>query len=248
MYSFDTDGWEVFDKEFQKNESFAVQYRVVDLDKSLFCKTNNKFTFFPDKYNLRDGTKLCKRFGGARVDISTRKAQEELNDWFGPMKNNKAFSKDISFATSFMFTDEEELNVWRNYETGELPEDPIPFTFGEPNGWLIENCVLFYNWLDEDKWIGTYIDTSCNSPLAVACQDIQSVFTLRGWQYKEIRYFSAYTLYVFAGLCSKTALDTTYTMVEGDINKKRYFAGNNGWKLNWDNSFAVKQYFEYQPG
>ena len=49
--------------------------------------------------------------------------------------------------------------------------------------------------------------------------------------------------YGYVGLCSNTALDTTYTMVEGDINMKRYFAGNNGWKLNWDKSLAVRNIY-----
>ena len=182
MYNFNTDDWEVFDKDFQKNESYRVQYRVVDLDKNSFCKSDKKFTFFPDPYKHREGTNLCRRFGGERVDFSSKRKIQEIVDWLGPLNSNPAFSEGIGFASGTMFTDEEELNVFKNYETGELPEDPIPWNFGEPNGMWIENCALFWAEFDKerDKWKAMVNDGSCNNYIAVACQNIHSVFILRG--------------------------------------------------------------------
>jgi len=45
--------------------------------------------------------------------------------------------------------------------------------------------------------------------------------------------------YFDVGLCSLTYMDQTYTMVNGDINKKRYFSGNQGWKIYWDTLSSV---------
>ena len=38
----------------------------------------------------------------------------------------------------------------------------------------------------------------------------------------------------FRGICRFSLIDNTYTMVEGDMNKKRFFVGNTGWKIYWD--------------
>ena len=42
-----------------------------------------------------------------------------------------------------------------------------------------------------------------------------------------------------AGLCSETAMDTFYTMVNGDVGLKRFFSGNFGWKIYWEKSLNV---------
>ena len=62
----------------QQDESIKVQYRVVDIDKSTLCNKEKKFTYFPDRYKHLDGSKLCKRFGGRRADVSNRNKFEEL--------------------------------------------------------------------------------------------------------------------------------------------------------------------------
>ena len=41
------------------------------------------------------------------------------------------------------------------------------------------------------------------------------------------------------GLCAETAMDTFYTMVNGDIGLKRFFSGNFGWKIYWEKSSNV---------
>jgi hypothetical protein len=35
-------------------------------------------------------------------------------------------------------------------------------------------------------------------------------------------------------MCKYSKIDTTYTMVEGDTNKKQFFAGKTGWRIFWD--------------
>ena len=90
IYSFNPDDWEVFDKELQKNESISVQYRTVDLAKSSLCQTERKYTFFPDHYNHLDGSKLCERFGGRRVDVSTKVNFEQVVAFLGGIKDDPA--------------------------------------------------------------------------------------------------------------------------------------------------------------
>ena len=34
-------------------------------------------------------------------------------------------------------------------------------------------------------------------------------------------------------------MDKLYTMVNGDINKKRFFSGNFGWKIHWESSLKM---------
>ena len=36
-------------------------------------------------------------------------------------------------------------------------------------------------------------------------------------------------------------MDQTFTMANGDINEKRFFSGNFGWKIYWESSLAVSQ-------
>ena len=119
-----------------------------------------------------------------------------------------------------MYTDEKELNVWRHYETGELPADPLIWNVGEPNGGMVENCaqLLVQSNMDGTKYIATFNDLACDNPRPVACQDIGTL------------------LLKLRGICKFSLIDTTFTMIEGDKNKKRFLAGNNGWRIFWDNA------------
>ena len=159
-----------------------MQYRVVDLDKSSLCNTEKKYTFFPDRYKHLDGSKLCERFGGTRVDVSNKQKFEEVAAYLGTIKDDPAWTENLDVTSYTMFTDEEEFNVWKNYETGELPEDPLVWAFAEPNGGMVENCAQV--WINKDekgKWVGSYNDQTCTKPVAVACQGIGEVLlTLRG--------------------------------------------------------------------
>ena len=114
LYSFDPDDWEVIDKERQKNDSIKVQYRVVDLKKSSLCSAEETYTFFPDKYSLIDGTDVCVRFGGERVDISTQEKFDEVVQFLGGIKEDPAWSESLSLNIYTIHTDDEEFNVWRN--------------------------------------------------------------------------------------------------------------------------------------
>ena len=172
----------MYDKELQKDNSVKVQYRVVDVDKISLCKTDKKFTIFPDRYALRDGTRLCRRFGGKRVDVSSKKKIQEIVNWMGTLKSDPEFHENMNLDTYTMYTDEEQFNVWKNYETGELPEDPLEWDFAEPNGGLVENCAQLRARIDKDnQLVGTMNDITCSIPYPVACEGIGKVLlTLRG--------------------------------------------------------------------
>ena len=183
IYSFNTDDWEVYDKEIQRNDSLRVQYRVVDLDKSSLCNSDKKYSFFPDPYQHLDGSKLCKRFGGERVDITSKENLNAVVDYLLSLKEDTAWSIHAEDLTTYtMLTDEEQFNVWKNYETGELPEYPLVWNFGEPNGGMVENCAQI--WIKknaEGEWTGTFNDQTCTKPVPVACEGVgEVVLTLRG--------------------------------------------------------------------
>ena len=178
----------MYDKELQKDESIKVQYRVVELDKSTLCNNEKKYTFFPDKYKHLDGSQLCKRFGGRRVDVSSKEKFDEVATFLGTIKDDPSWSENMDVTTYTMFTDEKEFNVWKNYETGELPQDPLNWNFAEPNGGMVENCAQVWINKDEDtgRWVGSYNDQTCTKPAPVACQGIGAVLlTLRGRIIKE---------------------------------------------------------------
>ena len=90
IYSFNTDDWEVYDKEIQRNCFLSVQYRVVDLDKSSLCNSDKKYLFFPDPYQHLNGSELCKRFGGERVDITSKEKSNAVVDYLLSLKEDTA--------------------------------------------------------------------------------------------------------------------------------------------------------------
>ena len=172
----------MYDKELQKKESFKIQYRMVELDKSTLCNVQKKYTFFPDAYKHLDGSHLCKRFGGRRVDVSIKENFEEVAAFLGTIKDDPAWTENLIVTTYTMLTDEEEFNVWKNYETGELPKYPLYWAFGEPNGGMVENCAQI--WINKDesgRWVGSYNDQTCTKPEPMECEGIGEVLlTLRG--------------------------------------------------------------------
>lgn len=197
VYSFNPDDWEVYDKDLQKNSSIKVQYRVVDLDTNSFCKSDTKFTYFPDDYDMTAGTRLCKRFGGRKIDISTKEKVSEIKNWMFSLRSDPDFHLQDSYKiTSYgMFTDEKENNVWANYETGEVAKDPFNWKYGEPNGGEVENCADLQimctdcgsmaenpeKWNNLDNWDVAFNDMPCQRTSQVSCLDIGVVvLTLRG--------------------------------------------------------------------
>ena len=136
------------------------------------------------------------------------------------VKENPKFAEVARLSSYSMYNDEKEFNVWRHHDTDELPSDSLIWDIGEPNGGMQENCaeiVVNYN-ADESRYFATFNYMTCTEPQAVACEGIGDL------------------LFKLRGICKYSLLDTAYTMVEGDKNKKRFLAGNNGWRIFWDST------------
>ena len=223
IYSWDADDWEPYDKELQKNEVSAVQYRRVDVERKSLCKATEKYTFFPDQSGFKESLNLCRRFGGRLADASTSKKSNAVAAFLGTrIKENPKYDDSIDARTYSSFTDEEELNVWVDFHTGKPAEDPLNWNGAEPNGGMVENCNNLLAEKDQQgKYLATYIDVTCPWPVANVCEDIGDV------------------IIKFRGLCKASLIDTTYIMVEGDVNKKRFFAGNTGWRIYWDDDMSL---------
>ena len=225
IYSWDVDDWEVFDKDLQNKEISAVQYRKVNISQVSLCKSVEKYTFFPDSYGFEGAINLCRRFGGKIVDVSTLDKVNAVGEFFGKeIKLNPKYDDSVRVTTYTMYTDKKEFNVWRHYETDELPKDTLVFNGGEPNGGMVENCAQLFiqpyvN--DNTKFSPIFNDNTCSYPLPVACEDVGEI------------------VIKFRGICKYSLIDTTYTMVEGDMNKKRFFVGNTGWKIFWDDTNSL---------
>ena len=70
---------------------------------------------------------------------------------------------------------------------------------------------------DKEKRAYALHDVSCAANLqGLVCEGIQTVVI-------KLR-----------GVCEFSQMDNTFSMVEGDINKRRFFVGNTGWKIFWD--------------
>ena len=155
--------------------------------------------------------------------MSTFEKVNEVVTFLGKnVKENPKFDDNYdALATIMWYTDEKEFNVWRHYETGELPLDPIMWNIGEPNGAMVENCAILLvkpSTQDESKYNAFGIDVTCGHDFPLVCENIGELsLKLRG-------------------ICKNSLIDTSYAMIEGATNKKRYFAGNTGWKIYWDNS------------
>ena len=221
MYSWDAHNWEHFSDELQEDKNTAVEYRIVKIPRKSLCKTTAKYTFFPDSYSFSEGLDVCRRFGGKLVDVSSSANTNAVVTFLGKnIKENPKYDDSISISTYTMYTDEKEFNVWRHRETDELPSDPLIWNVGEPNGGMAENCaqLLVQSSVGEDsKYIATFNDLTCSNPLPVACEDTGDL------------------LFKLRGICKYSLIDTTYTMIEGDKNKKRFLAGNTGWSIFWEN-------------
>ena len=146
------------------------------------CNVKGKYSFFPDRYTHKEGSKICQKFGGQRVDVSTKEDFQRVVDFLGFVKEDPAWNKGLDITTYSKFTDEGEFNVWKDYITGEKPKDPLSWNFGEPNGGMIENCAQIWTRKDGNgKWVGSFNDFDCNRPMAVACEGVGEVLLiLRG--------------------------------------------------------------------
>ena len=76
--------------ELQANESIKVQFKPIEVESSSLCQTVTKYTFFPDGYKLLDGTELCRKFGGQRVDVSTKAKFNKVVAFLGNIIDDKA--------------------------------------------------------------------------------------------------------------------------------------------------------------
>ena len=218
IYSWDADDWEPYDKELQKNEDSAVQFKTVDIPLESFCTPKQKYTFFPDMYDFLGSINLCKRFGGELADVSTSgKVQGVLKFLGKDIGENEKYDDTLLLSTYSSYTDEIEDMAWIHYESKLTPIDPLPWSKDQPDGGMAERCGFFSEVQKVgSKYTSALWDLPCNVLRPVVCEDIGEVVL-------KIR-----------GLCENTRIDTTFTMVEGDKNKKRFFAGSTGWRLFWD--------------
>ena len=133
----------------QKYTASKVHYRVVEVERETLCNLQKKYTYFPDQYNFLEGYMLCKRFGGRMVDVSTKKNVKALVNYMWSVSEDPHFTQGLFIRTNTMYTDENMTNVWRHYETGQPPKDPLNWYFGEPNGGKVENCAQL--WILKDS-------------------------------------------------------------------------------------------------
>ena len=167
--------------EMQKYNTSRVHYRVVEVEKESLCNLQRKYTYFNDKYNFLDGSMLCKRFGGRRVDVSKKENVKALVDFLWSVKEDPLSTPGQYMTTVTMYTDEKVTNVWRHHQTGLPPKDPLNFYFGEPNGGEVENCAQLWTRIDSGKKGSGFNDGSCTQKVSVACEDVGLVkLTLRG--------------------------------------------------------------------
>ena len=144
IYSWDASDWESYDKDLQKNEVTAVQYRQDDVSKKSLCETVQKYIFFPDNYGFKIALNLCRRFGGRLVDVSTSEKSNAVAIFLGKnITENPKYDEALNVRTSTTYSDVKELNAWVDFLTGNPPKDPLAWGPTEPNSGMVENrCTL----------------------------------------------------------------------------------------------------------
>ena len=182
VYSFNPEDWVPYDEKKQQNMSSKVQYKVVDIDQTTLCNLQKKYTYFPDRYKFQEGTELCRRFGGRKVDVSSKEQVAAVSNFLYSILDDPAFSETSWVSTGTMFTDEDVTNVWVNHETGNLPKDKFSWFFGEPNGGNVENCAELWGKAEADgRKTNGFNDIACSRPVQTACEDVGLVkILLRG--------------------------------------------------------------------
>ena len=110
--------------------------------------------------------------------------------------------------TWLRWTDEGSEGAWRDRWTGEQQDFlSIPWRLAsEPTGFTVENCTGLKN---EDQSYYWAFDIDCSQLLAVACQEVQEYFRLRG-------------------LCSGSIIDRLYRLIQPTRNGRRMFSGPSG--------------------
>ena len=155
------------------------------------------------------------------IDVSTNNKVNDVVNFIGnSVKENPKFEPDTPISPYSFYNDEKEFNVWRHYETGELPIDPLPWNGAEPNGGEVENCAHYWPPLrdpdDPTKWVAKFNDGTCAGTQPVACEGMREIIVK------------------FRGICRFSEIDVSYSMAEGALNMKRFFTGNTGWRIFWD--------------
>ena len=235
IYSWDTNDWEPYNKELQADPDLGVQYKIVDVPLKSLCMSEVKYTFFPDLTDFRGSIDLCRRFGGRMMNFSTYEQFSAVFNFLAKEIVENEKYKDITHALVYIpYTDEEEDMNFIHYETGQPPIDPLPWSNSQPNGGMVECCGHVNRIVKDDngEYTSTLIDMPCSAVMPVLCEDVGEIVL-------EIR-----------GMCKFSKIDTTFTLVEGVTNKKRFFVGRTGWRLFWDGNLwsLSSPNFEYTFG
>ena len=205
----------------------------VEVDSSLFCPKPSRYLYFP---GLNAGTfetlpEFCQMFGGEVVNTTTKEQVQDALEFFKDLWANPNWPKNIgAFLT--LFTDNAMEGNWTHVDLSQPPPDII-WHLSEPNGENGENCLQYTlivaNKDTENEKVTSLVgrDYSCKGKRSFLCENT--------------RKFTG-TMY---GLCKVTSFDTTYLLSQTpsgfDDGKelRRFFVGNFGWQMKWDNDQSL---------
>ena len=213
------------------NQSDIV--KRIEVDPKLFCPKQSPYLFFPgwNAANFEGTDEFCMKFGGKMVNATTRAQLADAMAFLQDLFWNPIWPKNGWHYGAFVttFTDQKEEGVWTNKDPFQ-PKPDIIWHMMEPDGETGENCLVYMS-AHEGENITSLVgrDFSCcdGCLFPVLCEDVRK---FHGKIY---------------GLCKSTSFDTTYTLSQmpsnfddgGDVRK--YFSGNFGWKIVWDNSDKI---------
>ena len=210
--------------------------QFVDVDSNSVCQKPSRFLYFPGRNAATFATvqDFCQIFGGIVVNTTTREQVETALAFFKDLWHNPSWSQDVWQMGIFLTlsTDREVEGNWTNVDPSQPPPD-ILWNLTEPNGETGENCLAYHLNVNNqgtanekiDSLIG--IDITCKLEMGVLCENT--------------RKFSG-RLY---GLCKATSFDTIYLLnqkpsgINDGYDMRRYFSGNSGWQMAWDNGIKA---------
>ena len=209
-----------------------AKVRQVEVDSSQFCPKQSRYLYFPglNAGSFETMPQFCQMFGGEVVNTTTKEQVKDALDFFKDLWVNPNWPKDIGTMGQFLTTSTDNAmeGNWTHLDPSQPPPDII-WHLSEPNGENGENCLQYTlivaNKGTENEKVTSLVgrDYSCKGERSFLCENTRK-----------------FTGTIF-GLCKVTTFDKIYLLsqtpsgIEDGKELRRFFVGNFGWQIKWDN-------------
>ena len=213
------------------HDTHIDKIKQVEVDSRLFCPKQSRYLYFPgtNAGTFESLPEFCQMFGGEVVNTTTKEQVVDASAFFNDLWDNPNWPKREWQMAMFLtlWNDIEMEGNWTHVDLSQPPPD-ITWHLTEPNGEIGENCLQYTaivtnRGTENEKLVLVGRDYSCKGSFAFLCENT--------------RKFTG----IIYGLCKETYFDTIFLLsqtpsgIELGSEIRRFFSGNFGWKMAWDN-------------